>query len=197
MSELFNRDLFFVKERVGWFKAANAYDLFDENGGKIGEVVEDVPGLFKKLLKFTNWRTMLSFTVHFSDATGANVMTLRRPFTFFMSHITVHDHDERVLGTYKQKFKLIKPEFRLFDPSGAEFASLKGDWMGWNFSLVDTAGNELAKITKKWAGLGKELFTTADNYVISLTQPDIPVDLKKVILGAGIGIDMAMKEKKN
>ena len=194
MSELFNRDLFFVKERVGFLKMANAYDLFDENGGKIGEAKEDVGGIFRKLLHIAGFTR---FSLDFFDATGARVMGIRRPFAFFMPKFAVEDHDGTPLGTYQKKLTLLKPEFKLFDPSGTLFASLKGDWKGWNFSLVDNAGIELAKITKKWAGLGKELFTSADNYIISLSQPDVPLPLKQVILAAGIGIDMALKEKKN
>ncbi len=194
MSELFNRNFFFVKERVGLFKWANAYDLFDENGGKIGEVKEDVSGLGKKLLHFIGFSR---FPIDFFDATGNRIMGIRRPFAFFMPKFLVEDHDGQSLGTYQKKISLLKPQFRLFDPSGALFANLKGDWKGWNFTLEDQNGVELAKVTKKWAGLGKEMFTSADNYVISISQPDASLALRKVILAAGIGIDMALKEKKD
>ena len=193
MSELFNRNFFFVKERVGFLKMANAYDLFDENGGKIGEVKENVGGIGRKLLHMAGFTR---FSIDFFDATGARVMGVRRPFAFFLPKFSVEDHDGTPLGLYQRKVSLVRPQFRLFDPTGAEFATLRGDWKGWNFSLVDGNGTELATVTKKWAGLGKELFTTADNYVINVSQPDIPLPLRKVILAAGIGIDMALKEQK-
>lgn len=194
MDDMFKRNVVLVKERVGYFKAANAYDLFDEQGKKIGEVLEDVPGLFKKVLKFTKWKTMLPFTVNFFDPGNNRLLTIRRPFTFFRSKISVYDADGRPLGMYRQKFKLLKPEFHLLDPSGNLVARLKGDWKGWNFTLEDSAGAELAKVTKKWAGLAKELFTSADNYVISISRPEMPDDMRKIIFAAGIGIDMSLKE---
>ncbi len=194
MEDLFKRNVILVRERVRYFKAANAYDLFDEQGQKIGEVLEDVPGFFKKVLKFTAWKTRLSFTVNFLDAAGNRLLTLKRPFTFFRSNISVYDSDGRPLGMYRQKFKLLKPEFHLMEPSGSRFATLKGDWKGWNFSLEDSSGVELAKVTKKWAGIAKELFTSADNYVVSISKPDMPDDMRKLIFAAGIGIDMSLKE---
>ena len=81
------------------------------------------------------------------------------------------------------------------DPSGNQIATMKGDWKGWNFSLEDSTGVELAKVTKKWAGLAKEFFTSADNYVISISRPEMPEDMRKMIFAAGIGIDMALKER--
>ncbi len=194
MEGLFKQDVVLVRERVGYFKAANAYDLFDEQGQKIGEVLEDVPGFCKKVLKFTKWKTMLPFTVNFLDAAGNRLLTIKRPFTFFRSNISVYDHDGRPLGMYRQKFKLLKPEFHLIDASGNQFATLKGDWKGWNFTLEDFSGVELAKVTKKWAGIAKEMFTSADNYVISISKPDMPDDMRKLVFATGIGIDMSLKE---
>jgi len=195
MEDIFKHDVVLVREKVRYFKAANAYELFDEQGTKIGEVLEDVPGFFKKLLKFSQWKTMLSFTVNFFDLSGNRVLGIHRPFTFFMSSITVSDANGGVLGMYRQKFKLVKPEFHLMDPSGNQIATMKGDWKGWNFSLEDSTGVELAKVTKKWAGLAKEFFTSADNYVISISRPEMPEDMRKMIFAAGIGIDMALKER--
>jgi hypothetical protein len=51
MEGLFKQDVVLVRERVGYFKAANAYDLFDEQGQKTGEVLEDVPGGRARLLQ--------------------------------------------------------------------------------------------------------------------------------------------------
>jgi uncharacterized protein YxjI len=195
MENIFMNNVILVKERVGLFKAANAYDLFNDKGQKIGEVLESIPNFFIKLLKFTNWKSKLPYTVNFYDGSRNLLLTIKRPFTIFRSNISVYDKDGRLLGKYRQKFKLIKPEFHLYDPSGSLFASLKGDWKGWNFTLEDKSGVELAKVTKKWAGLAKELFTSADNYVISVSKHDVPEDMRKLIIAAGIGIDMSLKEK--
>ena len=81
-------------------------------------------------------------------------------------------------------------------PDGAEIASLKGDWKGWNFKLLDVSGKEVGTITKKWSGLGKEMFTSADNYMISLSgSAKNDVGAKALLLAAGIAIDTVFKEK--
>ncbi|MBU4075236.1 MAG: RNAase, partial [Euryarchaeota archaeon] len=81
---LLNRNTFFVREHVGYFKAANAYDVLDPATGQIiGTVRETIPNLFIKLLKFTGLKTSLPFTVDIFDDDGKKLVTLKRGFTLF------------------------------------------------------------------------------------------------------------------
>ena len=191
-----SRDQVFVKELVGYFKAANAYELFDETGRKIGEVKEDVPGWFKKLLKFTNWKTMLSFQVNFTDLEGKQFLKIWRKFSFMRSNVFAEDADGRQLGCFKQKLLSIGGKFEILDPTGQPIGEVKGDWKGWDFTVSDAQKQEVGKITKKWAGIGKELFTSADNYVISVNpNASVTPDFRKLIFASGICIDMVLKEQ--
>ena len=70
-----------------------------------------------------------------------------------------------------------------------------GDWKGWDFKVVDAQDQPLGQITKKWAGLGKELFTSADNYVVTQEPGNRDADMRKIVLAAGICIDMVLKEQ--
>ncbi|MBN1231757.1 MAG: RNAase [Candidatus Coatesbacteria bacterium] len=192
---LLDRTNYFVKERVGFFKAANAYDLMDDNGNNIGVVQEIVPNFLIKMLKFTDYKPMLPFTVWFSEMDERKLFFIKRGFTIFMSKITVHDEDGRLLGSFKQKFALLKFKFEVYDASSSLVANLLGDWKGWDFKLVDKSGNEFLKITKKWAGLGRELFTSADNYIIAFNETrKFTLDEKKLFLSAAITVDMVLKE---
>ncbi len=191
-----SRDQVFVKELVGYFKAANAYELFDETGRKIGEVKEDVPGWFKKLLKFTNWKTMLSFQVNFTDLEGKQFLKIWRKFSFMRSNVFAEDADGRQLGRFKQKLLSFGGKFEILDPTGQPIGEVKGDWKGWDFTVSDAQKQEVGKITKKWAGIGKELFTSADNYVISVNpNASVTPDFRKLIFASGICIDMVLKEQ--
>ncbi len=171
--EILKRDQVFVKELVGYFKAANAYELLDETGKKIGEVKEKIPGFFKKLLKFSDFKTMLSFQVHFYDSNQQEFLTIWRKFSFFRSKVYAKDADQRPLGHFKQKLLTLGGKFEIYDADGHLAGMVKGDWKGWDFTVTDAHNQQVGKITKKWAGLGKELFTTADNYVISV-DPSLP-----------------------
>lgn len=196
MPGVIERNHVFVKELVGYFKAANAYELFDESGRKIGEVKEEVPGFFRKLLKFTDFKTMLPFLVHFHDEDGAVYLSLKRKFSVFRSKVDVIDPNGHRLGWFKQKVFSLGGRFFIMSDEDRQLGEVKGDWKGWDFKVLDADGRQVGQITKKWAGIGKELFTSADNYVITVdeglarTHP-----LRPLIFAAGICIDMVLKEQ--
>ena len=97
---ILNREYIFVKELVGYFKAANAYTLMDEAGNPIGEVKEEIPGLFRKMLKFTDYKTMLPFKVHFYDENEQVYLTIWRKFSFMRSNVFVDDAEGRTIGQF-------------------------------------------------------------------------------------------------
>jgi uncharacterized protein YxjI len=194
---LLNRKTIFVREHVGLFKAANAYDLLDpETKEVVGRAQEKVRGFFTKMLKFTNWKTRLSFTIDFHDASGGDavVLTVHRPFTWFRSLVSVSDTGGRLIGQFKQKLLAIGPKMWILDPSGKEIGMLSGNWTGWNLEVKDASGRVLSTVTKKWAGIGQELFTSADNYVIDLSDDVGDADLRRLLFAAPITADMVYKE---
>ncbi len=194
MSDLFERNVLFVKEHVGYFKAANAYDVIDPTTGAIiASVREHVPNIIFKLLKFTDYKTMLPFTVDVLDAENQKVLTLKRPFTIFRSRVTIFDNLGQTIGSFQQRLSL-GGKFDIYDNLGQQVAQLKGDWKGWNFSLVDPAGQSLATVTKKWAGLGKEMLTSADNYVVEISPTLVDAGVRRVVMAAAVCIDMVLKE---
>jgi len=199
MPGILDRDKLLVREHVGMFKARNAYDLVDPVSGQaVGLAEEKVYGAFRKLMKFSSWKTMLSFTIFFHDAQDANrvELTVHRPFTWFRSVVTVTDGDGKVIGMFRQKLMAIGPKMWILDPAGNEIGMLKGDWIGWNLQVVDNAGRTLATITKKWAGVGKELFTSADNYIIDVADDVKSPDMRRLLFAAPITADMVYKEYK-
>jgi uncharacterized protein YxjI len=199
MPGLLDRDKLFVREHVGMFKARNAYDLLDPvSQAVVGRAEEKVYGFFRKLMKFTSWKTMMSFTIYFHDASAgdATVLTVHRPFTWFRSVVSVTDASGRVIGRFRQKLMAIGPKMWILDAAGNEIGMLKGDWIGWNLQVVDKAERPLATITKKWAGVGKELFTSADNYMIDLSDEVRDADMRRLLFAAPITADMVYKEYK-
>lgn len=192
---LLNKNTFFVKEHVGYFKAANAYDVLDPATGQIiGTVRETVPNFFIKLLKFTKMKTSLPFTVDIFDDDGKKLMTLKRGFTLFRSSVNVLGVNDQKLGRYQQKLLSLGGKFEILDSIDQPVAMLQGDWKGWNFTFKDKEGRELAKVTKKWAGLGKELFTSADNYAVDVNPHVTEQGLKMLVLSAAFCVDMVLKE---
>lgn len=83
MNTILNADLFFVKEHVGIFKAANNFDIYDPQTQQMMMTCrEDNLGFFTKLFRFTDYKRMTPFEVKIKTVDGENVLTVKRGFTF-------------------------------------------------------------------------------------------------------------------
>ena len=195
MIDVLDRNLYFVREHVGMFKAANNFDILDpETGDEILHCREPELGGFTKLLRFSKYKTMTPFDVRVTTPDGDPVLQVTRGVSVFLSKVSVADASQRVLGGFQQKFFSIGGKFELQDPAGNPLCMLKGKWTGWNFKFTFD-GKELASVSKKWAGVGKELFTSADNYILEISD-EVPAGapLRKLILASVLCIDMVLKE---
>ena len=190
-----NRNLFFVKEHTGFFKAANNYDILDpETSEELLHCREDHLGFFTKMLRFTDYKRMTPFDVEIRTPDGQPVLRVRRGVSIFLSNVRVYDEADQFVGGFKQKFFSIGGSFDVLSTEGQVLCTLKGKWTGWDFRFL-SGDTELAHVSKKWAGLGKELFTTADNYILEISDqvpPDNPVRI--LIMAAVMCIDMVLKE---
>ncbi len=194
MNDILNRNLFFVKEQVGFLKASNNYDIYaPETNAMIMSCREDL-GFFTKLLRFTDFKRMTPFNIEIKTTTGERVLTVKRGVSLFLSTVEVLDENGVLVGRFKQKFFSIGGKFNVLDANDNLVCKLKGKWTSWDFQFMK-GDTELAQVSKKWAGMGKELFTTADNYMLSINESvakDAPV--RMLILGAVMCIDMVLKE---
>ena len=195
MNTILNRNLFFIKEHVGMFKAANNYDIHDPSNQEIIMTCrEEKLGVFTKLLRFTDYKRMTPFNVEIKTSAGEKVLSVKRGISIFLSTVEVFDENEKLVGKFKQKFFSIGGKFNVLDSNNVVLCTLKGKWTSWDFKFVKD-GAELAHVSKKWAGLGKELFTSADNYMLSIDE-QVPNDSpnRLLILAAVMCIDMVLKE---
>jgi uncharacterized protein YxjI len=195
MHPALQRNMFFVKEHTGVFKAANNYDVLDPQTGQIVLLCrEEGLGFFTKLLRFTDYKRMTPFDVRIKSPEGVTLVRVTRGVSLFMSHVKVRDEHDREVGGFKQKFFSIGGRFTVLDAQDQPVCTLQGNWTGWDFKFV-TGGTVLAQVTKKWAGLGKELFTSADNYMLTVADSVRPDDPRRLLLLAAVmSIDMVLKE---
>lgn len=195
MNPILNRNLFFVKEHVGMFKAANNYDIYEPDSQElIMTCREENLGFFTKIFRFTSYKRMTPFNVEIKTNSGEKVLTVKRGISIFLSTVQVFDENENLIGKFKQKFFSIGGKFDVLNSNENILCTLKGKWTSWDFKFIKD-DIEFAHVSKKWAGIGKELFTTADNYMLTIDEkvlPDNPIRL--LILAAVMCIDMVLKE---
>ncbi|MBC8060422.1 MAG: oxidoreductase [Clostridiaceae bacterium] len=193
---LLDKNTYFIKEQVQFMKLSGKYDIFDPiTNSQIGLAKEE-PGGFIHFMRFLISKAMLPNTVNIYDTESNSIaFTIKKPFTFIRSKVSVYDGKGEYKGYFKGKILTIGGGFWVFDSNENEVAEIKGDWKGWNFNFLQQ-GKTIGTVTKKWAGLGKELFTSADNYVIALNEEEFSNDKIMLLLAAGLAIDIVYKEKK-
>jgi uncharacterized protein YxjI len=189
------QNLFFIKEQVGIFKAANNYDIFNpETKEMIMTCREPNLGFFTKMFRFSDYKRMTPFEVEVKSASGEKIITVKRGFALILSTVEVLDENDVLIGKFKQKFFSIGGRFDVLDANENVVCNLKGKWTSWDFRFMN-GDIELAHVSKKWAGLGKELFTTADNYMLQINDSvKKEENVRQLILAAVMCIDMVIKE---
>ena len=195
MNPLLNRNLFFVKEHRGIFKAANNYDILDPATQQTIMLCREPDlGIFTKIFRFTDYKTNTPFNVVITDTQGLVLLRVKRGITIFRSVVEVFDGNDILIGRFRQRMLSIGGKFEVQDAMGQTVCLLKHKWSSWEFNF-SKGELLLAKVSKKWAGLGRELFTSADNYMLEIKDV-VPADDKArlLILAAVLCIDMVLKE---
>jgi uncharacterized protein YxjI len=195
MNSILNLDLFFIKEHVGIFKAANNYDIYNpESQEIIMNCREEKLSFLNKALRFTDYKRMTPFEIEIKTPSGEKILRVKRGFSFLYSTVSVYDQTDQLIGKFEQKFFSIGGKFNVLDNNNKLLCKLKGKWTSWDFKFVNN-NKEYGHVSKKWAGLGKEMFTSADNYMLEIKDTVAKDDpLRILILAAVICIDMVLKE---
>jgi uncharacterized protein YxjI len=197
---MLSRSQFFVKEHVGIFKLADAYDILDPETNAIIGLAQEKPHPLVVVLSFLINKQFLPTRVEIIQnpnerGEGVVVVEIKRGIALLRSKVEVLIKGQSA-GYFKSKLFSFGGGFWVYDNQDNKVAEVRGDWKGWNFKLLDSKEKELGTVTKKWAGIGKELFTSADNYIISLS-PNAASNQNTtgLLLAAGLAIDTIFKEK--
>lgn len=194
-TKFFESNNYFIDEKVNFFKFENCYKVYNDQGEPVGMINQKLSG-GQKLLRLLLNKAMLPFLLEIKDVNDNVVATIARDWTFFLSKITVTNADGVVVGIVRQKFKLFKPTFKIYNTSEELIAEISGDWKAWNFKIQDASNNQIGTINKKWAGAMQEIFTSADKYNVNMNTDFASMENKVAILAGAITIDMVLKESK-
>jgi uncharacterized protein YxjI len=194
-NNFFATNSYFIDEKVNFFKFENCYNVFNDQGQNIGAIKQKL-SIGDKFLRLLIKKSMLPFLLEIKNNEDQKIVSISRGWTFFMSKISINNAQGETIGTIKQKFKLFKPTFKIYNTSEEQIAEINGDWKAWNFKITEPSGNEIGSISKKWGGAMKELFTSADKYNVNIDANYSNTENKTVILAGAITIDMVLKESK-
>lgn len=193
MDKFFSNNTFVIDEKIAAFKLSNAYKVYNGEGQEIGAIQERKPFTYI-LLEFALSKRMVPFELDILNVDGKCIAQLKRGLTLFMSKVQILNEAGAPIGSFKQKFTLLKPKFTLVDNLVQEIATIKGDWKAWNFEITDAAGQKIGTIDKKWNGMAKELFTTADKYAVNIDPSVTDENTRIAVASVAAAIDMILKE---
>ncbi len=193
MDKFFSNNTFVIDEKIAAFKLSNAYKVYNGEGQEIGAIQEHKPFTYI-LLDLILPKGMVPFELNILNMDGKRIAQLKRGLTLFMSKVQIFNEAGASIGSFKQKFALLKPKFTLLDNLGHELATIKGDWKAWNFEITDAAGQQIGTVDKKWNGMAKELFTTADKYAVNIEQSVTDENTRVAVASVAATIDMILKE---
>jgi uncharacterized protein YxjI len=196
MSDLLSRQRLVFNQKVKIIEMNIDFAIRDTDGNEVGRIRQEGQSKLKKFARLvSSLDQFMTHTLAVYDTGGSKVIELTRPAKILKSTVVVKDGAGGEVGRIVQQNMIGKIRFGLQGPTGEELGSLNAEnWRAWNFSIQDTAGTEVARITKTWEGLAKTMFTTADNYLLEVNGNDLSDPMRKLILAAAVGVDLALKQ---
>lgn len=192
---MLDRNQFLVKERVGFLKWTDVYDILDPATGQQIGVAQENPSPIWKWFRLVANKRLFPTRIEVTEfGTNRLLFTIQRRGLFLRAKAQILAPSGQPLGYFHSKIFSLHGGFWVYNVEGQQVAEVRGDWKGWNFQFLDSVGQEIGKVTKKWAGIGKELFTSADNYIIVLDPQYVSSAASVLLLAAGLAIDMVFKE---
>ncbi|KAK9478120.1 Scramblase-domain-containing protein [Lipomyces japonicus] len=193
------------------FEVANKYAILDVNGNHLGYMEEEDFGITKAILRQV-YRLHRPFTVKVFDRHGSHLLTIRRPFSWVNSRLSVltppaGDNEERVIGESHQSWHLWRRRYNLFlseqNDSFDQFAAIDAPFLSFRFELVDEENRLLGTVDRNWVGLGRELFTDTGVYILQMDAatadettsgvsgkaPGMTLGQRAIMLGTAVSID--------
>ncbi len=193
---LLNQLTYLVRERVGFLKMCDVYDIFDPQTQKQIGIAKEEPASWLVYLRFLVNKRLLPTVVNvYESEENAPLFSINKGVQIFRSRVEVRNTQGDLMGYFVSKMFSLGGGFYVYDTADKQVAEVSGDWKGWNFTFKTTDGKELGSVSKQWAGVAKELFTSADNYVIGLKPIGAgQKTLGALLLAAGLAIDVIFKE---
>lgn len=177
------------------FETRNQFETLGGDGAAIGFAAEQGSGFGALMLRsmLGHWRR---FEIHVFDTSRQLVLVARHPWRFYFQRLDVETSDGRPLGGLQQRFAILAKRFDVEDADGNVVMTVSSPlWKPWTFPF-QRRGVDAAFVRKKWSGLLRETVTDADNFQIEFSDPSLEEDERRLVLCAGLFIDLQYFERK-
>lgn len=173
------------------YESRNKYTIYSANRAPVAYAAEQGKGFLAIFMRamLRHWRT---FEVHLFTPDRRMVANATHPFRWlwFNECLLVHDTQGTFLGAVQRRFSFISKVFDILSPTGDVLLSVKSPlWKPWTFEFM-SQGKRHAIVEKKWSGMLKEMFTDTDNFRLGFDNPNLPNEVRWLLIAAAIFIDL-------
>lgn len=191
---IFTEPILVVNQKAKLIELNNQYQVFDQHGNNVAQVVQVGQSAAKKVLRLvSSLDQFMTHKLQVQAPDGTVLLQLTRPAKIVKSTVVVSDGQDREIGRIVQQNMVGKINFGL-ESNGQIVGAIKAEnWRAWNFRIEDASGAEVARITKTFEGVLKTAFTTADNYVVQIHAKQ-PEPLHSLIVASALSVDTALKQ---
>jgi hypothetical protein len=182
-----------LAELVG-FETRNKYDIYGSDSKVLAFAAEQGKDALSMISRhfFGHWRR---FQIQVFSPSGALVLVIDHPFTFFLSRLHISGPSGEKLGTVAQNFSLLSKKLTIFGPMMNERFVIKSPiWRPWRFPILRD-DLEVGSVEKKWTGLFTEFFTDKDTFVMTIDDPKLTNEDRFLCLASSLLIDLNYFEK--
>ena len=198
MDALIERERLMVRQAKEWgeillgFEARNRFHIQDEHGKTLAHAAEEGRGLGAILLRNLFGR-LRACKIHIYDEEGREMARGEKPFRFYFHRMELYEGAQRV-GAIQRRFSILHRLFSIEDAQGHELLVLKSPLFRiWTFRLL-LEGEEVGRISKRWGGVLKEVFSDADTFGIEFSDPELPAEIRKLLVVAVFLVDFVCFE---
>ena len=147
------------------FEQASKFAIKTASGNSVGYLAESEKGVLGGSIQRQVFRNHRPFEANILDTSGNVMMTIRRPFTFINSKISIYTPDpstkeEQLVGEVHQIFHVYRRKYQLFVNRGGEkgneemeqFADIDEGLWAWDFMLKGDDQRPLGAISRNFRG---------------------------------------------
>ena len=180
-------------EMVFGFETRNKYQILDDELRPLAFAAEQSKGILGTILRqiVGHWR---AFEIIIFDERREKVFKLDFPFRFFFKSLYVTDFTGNEIGHLKERFAFFRKKFDVYDSNNQLVARINSSFFKlWTFEFFD-GQRSLGKVQKKWSGILGEVFTDKDNFVVSYSDPNLPTEVRTLMLATCLMVDIVYFE---
>lgn len=173
---------------------SRTFAIHATDGQPIGSIQEEESGWSSNFVTRQLFRLRRNFRAKVFDISGQHVLTLHRPFYWWMSKMYLYSPEGQLIGGVAAEWNLLRRKYDLFH-LGQQFSKVDAPPLSWTFDAINENGAILARVDKDFTGFARELFTDANQYALHLDpdpRDDNPVlyyDHRALLLALAITVD--------